>query len=163
MIITETRPNGTRRVALYCGHKDKNGKLVPEPSRTKQSFKKEADINAIVAKARKTGLVDWVNKNQASYGDFTKVGTYHDAQNQIAQANELFMTIPPEIRKKFQNAPGKFLEYATNPDNHQGMVDLGMAKPKEKAPVSEPKIEPVATADPTPASSPSPDATPQGG
>lgn len=143
MIINEIRINGTRRVALDFREKDKSGKLVFVPGRTKQSFRKEVDINTIVAKAAKTGLVDWVNANQAQYGDFTEVKTFHEAQNMIINAEAQFQSLPAEIRKHFDNDAGTFLEVASDPKNHDEMVKLGLAeaKPKvePKAPVPAPK------------------------
>ena len=37
-------------------------------SRTKQSFQKECDINAIMAKYQKTGAITHFNKHQQQYG-----------------------------------------------------------------------------------------------
>ncbi|WNK14507.1 MAG: internal scaffolding protein [Microvirus sp.] len=97
------------------------------PMITKQEFAQECDINHIMAKFQKTGLIDHVNKYPGGYGDFTNLPTdYQSALNQIIQADEMFLSLPSGIRKQFENDPGQFLEFAENPANAEKMRDLGL-------------------------------------
>ena len=73
----------------------------PEPSRTKQSFKKECDINEILKQFRRTGVINHVAKHQGFYGDFTSGVTYQGAMQVIAEANSMFESLPAHIRAEF--------------------------------------------------------------
>ncbi|WNK13315.1 MAG: internal scaffolding protein [Microvirus sp.] len=100
------------------------------PLITKQEFKDECDINHIMAKFAKTGLIDHVNKYPGGYGDFTNQPTdYQSALNQVIQAEEMFLSLPSGIRTQFQNDPGQFLAFAEDPRNETKMRDLGLLPP----------------------------------
>jgi len=96
--------------------------ICEDPSLAKQSFKEECDINTIMAKYQKTGLIDHINTYKGSYGDATGVQTYHEALNQIIAANDAFLSLPSKLRACFDNDPGTFLEYAENPENYENLL-----------------------------------------
>lgn len=115
-------------------------------SLTKQAMKDECDINHIMKKWEKTGVIDHNNTYQGQYGDFTEVPTYQEAMNKVIQAEEMFMSLPSKIRKRFDNDPGQFIEAVNNPENHDEMVELGLIKdPGENKEVEvvekQPKVE----------------------
>jgi len=116
------------------------------PSQTHQSFKRECDINTIMAKYQKTGLVDHVAHHQGDYSDLTDVPTYHDAMNKILSANQSFSTLPSSIRKKFQNDPAQFLDFVSNPENVEEMQQMGLLPSSPtviSTPADTPPPEPV--------------------
>ena len=100
----------------------------PLPSQTQQAFKQETDINYILRQYDKTGLITHVNKAAAQYGDFTEVNEYQESLNRVIAAQDAFMELPSAIRKQFGNDPGAFFEFATNPDNLDAMVKMGLAE-----------------------------------
>lgn len=102
-------------------------------SRTKQAHKDETDINRIMQKYQKTGLLDHVNKYQGEYGDFSEVTDFQSALNKIHESQEMFGTLPSSIRKQFDNDPGKFLNFVEDPNNFDAAVDLGLFTPLEPA------------------------------
>ncbi|AXL15277.1 internal scaffolding protein [Microviridae sp.] len=102
-----------------------------EPSRTQQHQKDETDINKIMARYVKTGVIDHINKHQAYYGENTGI-EYQDAMNLLIKADEVFMELPSKVRKFFENDPAKFLEFTENPKNADKLVELGLAHPKSK-------------------------------
>lgn len=112
------------RIQLICGE-----------GRTHQSFKDESNINLIMAKYAKTGLLDHLNTHQGDYGNFIGYADYHTSMNQIKEAEAAFATIPSKIREKFANDAGQFLTFVQNPDNFDEMVEMGLAhaEPKEPA------------------------------
>lgn len=112
-------------------------------SRTHQSFKRECDINHIMAKYQKTGLVDHVAQHQGDYSDLTDVPSYHDSMNKIISANDSFSTLPSSVRKKFNNDPAQFLDFVSNPDNVDEMRDIGLLPPLTPSPT-----EPLPVEDP---------------
>jgi len=96
-------------------------------SLTKQSFKDECNINKIMAKFQKAGAISHYAKHAPKYGDTTSI-ELQDALNIIADADSMFEELPSTIRKKFENNPGKFLDFVQNPDNNEEMQKLGLAK-----------------------------------
>lgn len=120
-------------------------------SKTQQNFKAECDINNILKKYRKTGLLEHVNQYAGKYEDLSNPTDYQTALNIVIDAQASFDSLPSDIRRKFDNNPGKFLEFANNPDNITAMEDLGLIKrpesvPASPAPVSDatpPKVDPA--------------------
>lgn len=102
---------------------------VGESNATDQSFKDECDINFIMKKYQKTGLLDHVNQYQGHYGDFSEAPDYHTALNKMNEAQEMFLTVPSSIREIFNNDPGEFLEFVLDSDNEQEMRELGLLPP----------------------------------
>jgi len=99
-------------------------------SRTKQSFKDECDVNTIMARYQKTGVVTHFNEQKASYG-FAPAIDYQEALNLVKKASDLFDGLPSQIRAKFQNNPREFLAFCENPDNRSEMALLGLLKETE--------------------------------
>ena len=61
---------------------------------------------------------------------------YHTAMNQIRQADADFMQLPAEVRARFDNDAGTFLDFFNNPDNYEEARKLGFLAPTEaKAPL----------------------------
>jgi phage internal scaffolding protein len=105
---------------------DENGE--PEVTKTVQSEKDNVDVNNIIARHNKTGLIDHVAKGVAQYGDFTEVNEYRENLDMVRKAQESFAALPSDVRKRFDNDPGKFFEFATDPKNLEEMVKMGLAE-----------------------------------
>ena len=65
--------------------------LEKDPDRAKQAFKDQCDINRILDKAKKTGVLSHVNKYEQHYGDFADFD-FEEAQIKLANAKASFMT-----------------------------------------------------------------------
>lgn len=105
-------------------------------SLTQQHFEKECDIKEIIKKHDRTGIIQHVNRGVAQYGDYSEINEYREALDLINNAGQAFMGLPAELRKMFDNDPGEFFEFATNPDNAERMVELGLAPSPAPAPMS---------------------------
>jgi phage internal scaffolding protein len=118
---------------------DKDGKLIRkkvvyhtgEDSKVQQSFKDETDIKYILQKYGKSKMAPTMI-NQALYGDFSEVPSFQEAQNRLIQAQESFMTLSSDVRKKFDNDPTQFLEFVSKKENVEEMRKMGLMKPEEK-------------------------------
>jgi len=121
--------------------------------RTKQAMKAECDINNIMRKFEKSGIVDHLSKYDGRYGQFIGAPEYHEAMNQVAEAAEMFMEIPAKIRKRFNNDPAEFLEFVQNEDNRDELVSMGLARAPTPAP--EPEKEQEVGSGVTPSDTPS--------
>lgn len=98
-----------------------------EPTRTQQHQADETDINLIVKRYQQTGMLPQ-GRLQPLYGDFETLD-FHTAQNKIRAAQEAFAAIPAEIRARFNNDPGQFIEFAANPENADELVKLKLRDP----------------------------------
>lgn len=107
------------------GPKRKVSITFTEPGLAKQSFKAECDINTIMARYMKTGLLDHVRAQQGRYLDVTGAD-FQAAQNLVAGATSMFFDLPSSIRERFDNNPAFFLEFMENPANAQEAASLGL-------------------------------------
>lgn len=116
-------------------------------ARTQQHFKEECDVNLIMKRFERTGVLDHLSQFEGKYGDFLDVPQdYHSAVNQVIAAQDMFMTLPGAVRALFENDPGKFLAFVDDPANHDRMVELGLARAVDQAPAVLGQGEPEAPA-----------------
>lgn len=109
--------------------------VIAGESRTKQAFRDECNINNIMRKFEKTGMVDHVRTVNGSYDDFTNTPVdYHDAMNIVVNAQNMFMTVPAKVRARFGNDPGAFISFVEDPANREECVKLGLAVPPAEPP-----------------------------
>ena len=112
------------------------------PSLTRQEFADECDINGIMAKYEKTGMLP-VNGAQPSYVDFTAVPSdLQEAMRVMMDAETAFMSLPANVRKEFDNDALRFVEFAQDGDNLEQLREWGLAEP-EKAPDAPMRVEVV--------------------
>jgi len=104
-----------------------NGEPFPKTEykdgRTKQAFKDQTDINKLLKKAQRTGTLSHLEKFGGQYGDFSDFD-FHEAQNQLARAREIFDALPSEIRREFGQNPTNFFEFANQPENVGRMAEI---------------------------------------
>lgn len=109
------------------------GLVCPEPTRTIQSQKDEADINTIVRNFGVTGKVP-VSTRIPTYGDFDGVSDYREAIEAIRAAESSFLAMPADLRKRLDNDPQKFVEWCADSNNLAEMRKLGLAPEVSAAP-----------------------------
>ena len=97
-----------------------------QPSMAQQHMKDEVDVNKIMERYTRTGVIDHVNKYSGQYTECRDI-SYHDAMNEIIKADDMFMELPSKVRKQFGNDPGKFLDFVSDPDNHDKIYEYGLA------------------------------------
>jgi len=126
---TTVRKNGSRRVS------DSTGK----ESRVEPQHREECNINTIMRKMHAQGILPHF-KSGGNFGDFTAYSDFHDCHNRILAAEADFMAMPSELRYKFDNDPGKLLDFLHDPANRAECVEMGLIAPDgykpEKAPNS---------------------------
>lgn len=99
-------------------------------SMTVQSFKDECDINKIMARYVKTGVITHLNPAEPRYG-FAPAGDFLGAMSLVTQAQQSFDELPAEVRRKFDNDPGKFLDFIDDPANEAELAEMGLTVPDE--------------------------------
>lgn len=99
-------------------------------SMTQQNFRDETNINLILAKYAKTGLIDHVNKYGGHYADMPAENDFHAAMTLVTNAQSMFAELPSGIRASFDNDPALFLDFVDNPENRDEAIEMGLF-PKE--------------------------------
>jgi phage internal scaffolding protein len=108
-------------------------------SMTQQHFADESEINNIIRSHDRNGVIEHIHRGNAIYGDFSEITDLSDALVQIQEAQKEFLNIPSEIREKFKNDAGEFFKYASNPDNEEGMREMGLLNPTKSSAMPEDK------------------------
>jgi len=108
---------------------EKTGLSCLDDSLTQQQFKEEADINTIVNRFLKTGVLPTPN-TFPQYVDFEGVFDYQSAMNLVRAADESFMRMDSKVRQRFNNSPQEFLEFFANPANTEEASRLGLTIPQ---------------------------------
>jgi phage internal scaffolding protein len=111
--------------------RDKNSDLAKlvfvKPSRTKQSFRDECDINNILRQFNVTGQLP-SGSVQPQYGDFSGITDYQSALNSVMAAQDSFLQLPAKVRSKFDNDPALFIDWASDEANRDEMKALGLLR-----------------------------------
>lgn len=98
-------------------------------SLTNQADMDSADINKIMARYEKTGvLIDPLTlaERKPMYGDFTEVKTYHETLAAVRRAEESFSKLPAKVRNRFENDPQKLIDFLEDSRNDGEAVELGL-------------------------------------
>ncbi len=119
-----------------------------EPSKTRQSELEMCDINKIVSRYKHTGVLP-ANRNAGIYADVSEMGDYRTALEQVRSADTLFMQLPAATRTKFDNDAAKFLDFVSDPENMDDMIEMGLVKKAAPevppVPIEEPPGDPPVT------------------
>lgn len=107
------------------------------PSRTKQNFAKECDVNNVIKAFKRTGLVTHVAKRPGFYADVSTLGDYKSAMDNVKQAESLFLELPHKTRERFGNDAAVFLDWCVDPKNTEEMQELGLLPKDEILPPAE--------------------------
>ena len=107
---------------LYVGSYNERGQVELKEDGTEdlyayiQSFAESTDIHAILRRFEK-GEVDVLEKVQGFYGDITEMPhTYAEALQRIADSEKVFMSLPVDVRAKFNHSFSEFLAASQDAD-----------------------------------------------
>lgn len=113
---------GSRVRQLYAGRYDANGRVVLEEKGTEdlyayiQSFADSVDINVILARFA-NGDTEALSRAQGFYADVTEFpANMADALNSINKAEEMFKSLPLEVRQRFDCSFEQFLSQSGSED-----------------------------------------------
>lgn len=96
----------------------------PKEKLTRESFAEEADVNLIMERAMRTGVMPaQLDQVQPRYMDCVAVGDFTAAQERVLAGRELFERLPAKVRDQFMNDPGRFFEFAADPANEGATID----------------------------------------
>lgn len=125
-------------------------KLPSGNTKMQQHMVRDVDINTILSKYRKTGVITHIARAKAIYGNFTELKDVADAMNVTAKASQVFDSLPAEIRNEFKNSIPGFFEYIQDPKNRARCEELGIYN-KSETPEPSGVVNDASTSDPAPA------------
>lgn len=125
-------------VTRYKGRKSVPFKTTGKP-RTHQSFKQECDINNIMKKYMKNGVLPELIKRDPRYGDFSNVPDYQTSLETVQMAHDQFNALSAKVRERFNNDPANFLAFVHDDKNIDEMIKLGLASRRENPPQALPE------------------------
>lgn len=116
-----------------------------QTSLTQQQFKDECDINSILKRFLKNGILDHLQPTQAQYG-FAPSESFTESMFLVKQGEESFSQLPAAVRTHFENSPAAFLDAAADPERIDEFYDLGLLE--RPLPTELPVDTPTAPSDP---------------
>lgn len=123
-----------------------------EPSRTRQEFLDECDINVLMSRYEKRGIwpmQDPSLKRPAFFDTTLFTNDFREAMDMINEADRAFMSLPATVRRDFDNDPAQFVAFATRGDSLEKLREWGLAEPEAK-PEPPMRVEVVNPAPPAP-------------
>lgn len=124
--------------------KDAEGRFVTKSggeSMVKQSFADECNINTIVKRFEKTGMITHLNEREPFYGDVSELVGYDEALNVVARSQELFMSLSAEVRERFANDPARLISFLDDEGNLDEAVKLGIVVKRPDPPAAGAPVE----------------------
>lgn len=114
---------------------DETGLKCDDESKAIQSAEEESNINTIV---RRFGISGELPGGYAmpQSGDFTNIPDFHTAMNLVRKAQEEFVKVPAEVRARFNNDPGRFMDFFDDPANYDEALKLGLVNVRPPVPPS---------------------------
>ena len=104
--------------------KDSSGRIL---YLTEQHHKDRCDVNQIVRRYAKTGVLDHVTSIEASYGTMTG----RDFKEMVDKVDEIrgkFQEFPSAIRNRFRNDPAELMQFFDDPKNRDEAIKLGLIR-----------------------------------
>lgn len=96
------------------------------PSKAKQAFAKDCDINLIVKRHAERGMWDHLAPRTPLYGDFSKALELQDAIEAVRAAEADFMSLPAAVRAAVDNDPVQFLQAMADEGGFHHLVQNGL-------------------------------------
>ena len=144
MRVQGLNSNGEPVRNVYVEKEQSYGQDFSEGGRTRQEFADECDINVLLARYEKTGVLNHYASVEPVYMDLSEVPDLQESLLVMREAERAFMTLPAIVRREFDNDAVKFLQYAQNPENIEQIREWKLAPPlpQDPAPVKVEVINP---------------------
>lgn len=104
------------------------GLMCKDKSLAQQHLASETDINKIIARYEKTGMVTHLTEAIGEYGDFSDVQDLQSALQTVRNAEGLFNALSADVRERFDNDPVKLLAFVKDAKNRAEAKELGLLR-----------------------------------
>lgn len=113
-------------------------KVCPKSEgKTRQAEKDACDINRIMARYEKTGVLPQ-SVRELVYADVSSIGDYREVVDRVRMVESAFMQLPAEVRSRFENDPAAFLDFTSDPANRAELQEMGLIAPEIAPEASKP-------------------------
>ncbi len=115
-------PTQAKRIDFSKGH----GRVqvtYPETGRTEQHHARACDINTIMAKYLKTGVLDHKSKYEPTYGDVSSAD-FQASMNLVKGVETEFHDLPAYIRAEFNQDVGEYLQAMQTDEGVQKLQEI---------------------------------------
>lgn len=93
----------------------------------KQSMLDECDVNLIVERFAKTGLLEHIAEGIPQYVDASELGDFRSVLEQVRKVEDYFSGLPAAVRSSFQNDAARFMDYLESGASAEDLQKLGLA------------------------------------
>lgn len=117
------------RTAYNARDEEHVGITFVQPSVAQQHFKQESDVNYIVNRYLQTGQWENVSERPPVYADMSAFDGDMDlirAYEAVERAEDGFMRLPSDLRKKLDNDPSKLVSWLSDESNRADAVKFGL-------------------------------------
>lgn len=119
---------------FYSSKRQRLQKVFKHPTLTKVADAPSCDINKIMARYERDGIIQHVNRYAGRYEDVSGLVSFQEAQDIVRRGVTAFESLPASIRARFENSPEQFLEFVSNPANKEEMRKMGLLKAEASPP-----------------------------
>lgn len=99
------------------------------PSMTEQAHAAETNINGIIARYKRTGVLGTPDQvRDMFFGNFSEVGSRFECARIAADAKEQFMSLPLKVRAEFGHSMNDFLKALEDPSQVERFIRVGLMK-----------------------------------
>ena len=143
----------TRTARVYNEGHTRQVRTIEGPSMTRQSETKACDVNEIVKRFDRTGVITHLQSAQGVYADVSDIGSYSEAIQTVQDAQKAFYALPSGLRAHFDNDPAAYVDWATSAteDERNQLYDdiTGTDRTRDPAPspTDSPPADPPETGD----------------
>lgn len=113
-----------------------------DASLTRQEFVQEADLNNIM-KRYAAGMPLPTGHRMPMYGDFSDVPDYQRSFEIVAHAQDAFMALPSEVRRRFGDDPSNLIAFLQDEKNRDEAVKLGLVNKPIDQSIDKPADKPA--------------------
>lgn len=104
------------------------------PSLAQQQFAREADVNVLIERYKKTGsfynpLTPSSAPRTPQYADLSEIPDMMGQMALLDGVQRLFQSLPARVREQFGHNPAEFVTWAQNPANFEVGVKMGIFDP----------------------------------
>lgn len=116
-------------------------------SRTQQAGKADADINVLMKRYQKTGVLgDPLSVRPLVFADVSNVGDFREVCSRVQVVKDAFERLPADVRKEFKHDPANVLDFLANPANADRARELDLLPPLTKEELEQRRAAAVAAA-----------------
>lgn len=80
---------------------------------TEQSHKAHVDVNNIMARYTRSGVMEHIRRFEGQYADVSDMD-YHEAMTKVADTKSMFEEMPSTMRRHFNDDVAQFLEFSVS-------------------------------------------------